>query len=67
MEEDESFSIPEVYEAGYRQQMEKHGTNIRRQVFLDERLELRKIHEELATPLGDDASGLSRIKIGFEK
>jgi hypothetical protein len=39
-------------------------TKIRRQISLEERFELKKIHEESISPLGSNAYGLFQIKYG---
>jgi hypothetical protein len=42
-------------------------TKICHQLFVDERLEIKKIHEELITALGDDAYHLLQIKTWLQR
>jgi hypothetical protein len=43
------------------------GTKIFRQVFMGERMGFEKIHQDLMNTLGDDAYGLSQIKIWLQR
>jgi hypothetical protein len=45
----------------------KSETKIYRQVFMDERMGIEKIHQELMSMPGDDAYGLSQIKIWLQR
>jgi hypothetical protein len=61
MEEDESCSIPEVYEVGYGREMEKEEPKFAIKCFWMKDCGSQKIQDELLITLGDDAQGRDQI------